>query len=80
VCVICFVTQLTTLILVRTVEFMCRLILARLRVIFCWLSWPFTLVTQSGGRLTCTVRVAIRMACSVVDVVCLWKDNGNSTV
>jgi hypothetical protein len=41
---------------------------------FCWLSWPFTLVMQSGGRLTCTVIVAIRTACSVFDVVCLWRD------
>jgi hypothetical protein len=46
-----FVTQLTTLILVRRVEFMCRLFLVRLRVLFCWVSWLYTLVTQSGGTL-----------------------------
>ena len=73
---LCFVTQLTTLILVRTVEFMYRLFLASKRVLFCWLSWPLTLVMQCGGRLTCTV-IAIHTVCSVLDDVgaCYVKVN-----
>lgn len=70
---LCFVTQLITLVLVRTVEFMCGLFLVRLRVLSCWFSWPITLVMQSGGRVACTV-IAIRTACSALDVVCLWRD------
>jgi surfactin synthase thioesterase subunit len=57
---------------------MCRIFLVRVRVLFCCLSRPFTLVTlfggSMGGRLTCTVVVAIRTACSVLDVVYLWGD------
>jgi len=36
--------------LVWTIEFSCRLILERPRVLCCWLSWPLTLVAQSAGR------------------------------
>jgi len=59
-----FVTQLTTLTVVQTVEFSCWQILVKPRVL-CWLSWTLTVITQSGGRkLTyimmvakCTLRV-----------------------
>jgi hypothetical protein len=47
--------------LVWTVEFSCWLILFRPNVRFCWLSWPHTLVTQSGERnLPFIMLVAIR--------------------
>jgi hypothetical protein len=40
--------------------FSCRLILVRARVLFCWLFWPLTIVTQSGGcKLTSVVLVEI---------------------
>jgi len=45
-----FVTLLTTLVLVWMVEFSCWLISVKLCVLYCWLSWPLILVTQSGGR------------------------------
>jgi hypothetical protein len=55
-----FVTQLTTLTLVWTVEYLCWLILVRPCVLCCWLSLPLTLVSQSGGqRLTYVTMVAI---------------------
>ena len=56
-----FVTQLTTLTLVETVEFSCWLILVKPRVLCCWLSWTLTLITQSGGRKRAYIMmVAIR--------------------
>ena len=47
--------------LVWTVEFLCWLILVRPHILCCWLSWPLTIVTQSGGiELTYIMMVAIR--------------------
>jgi hypothetical protein len=55
-----FVTQLTTLTLVQTVEFSCWQILVKPHVLCCWLSWTLTVITQSGGRkLTSIMMVAI---------------------
>ena len=52
---------MTTLLPLWMVEFLCWLILVRLLVFCCWLSWPLTLVTQSGGRkLTSNMVVTIR--------------------
>jgi hypothetical protein len=46
--------------LVWTIEFTCWLILVKARVLFCWLFWPFTVVTQSRGyKLTSIMMVAI---------------------
>jgi hypothetical protein len=45
---------------VWTVEFSCILILVMPRAIFCWLSWPITLVMQFGGELPGIVMVALR--------------------
>jgi len=54
-----FVTRLTTLMVVWTVEFSSWPILVKASVLSCWLSWP--LVTQPGGReLTCCMMVGIR--------------------
>jgi hypothetical protein len=55
-----FLTQLTTFMLVGMVEFWCWLILVRLYVPYCWLSWPLNLVTLSGGtKLTYIMMVVI---------------------
>lgn len=45
-----FLSHMTTLMLVWTVEVSCWLILVRPRVICCCLSWPLGLVVQSSGR------------------------------
>ena len=46
--------------LVWMIELSCWLILVRLCVLCCWLSWPLTLVMQSGGRkLTYIIMVVI---------------------
>jgi hypothetical protein len=46
--------------LVWTIGFSCRLILVKARVLFCWLFWPLTIVTQSGGcKLMSIMMVAI---------------------
>ena len=52
---------MTTLMLAWMVEFSCWLILVRALVFCCWLSWPLTLVTQSGRRkLSSKMVVVIR--------------------
>jgi hypothetical protein len=48
--VLCIFYSLQTSMLVWTVEFSCWPILLRPNVRCCWLSWPLTLVTQSGER------------------------------
>jgi len=46
--------------LVGMVEFWCWLILVRLHVLYCWLSWPVNLLTLSGGaKLTYIMMVVI---------------------
>jgi len=45
--------------LVWTIEFTCRLILVKARVLFCWLFWPLTVVTQSHGYKLSVMMVAI---------------------
>ena len=58
---IVYIFQMTALMLVWMVYFSRWLILVRALVSCCWLSWPLTLVTQSGGRkLTSKMVVAIR--------------------
>lgn len=55
-----FITQWTAFMLVGMVEFWCWLILVRLHVLYCWLSWPLNLVTLSGGtKLTYIMMVVI---------------------
>jgi hypothetical protein len=70
--VLYIIYSLQTSMLVWTVEFSCWPILLRPSVRCCWLSWPLTLVTQSGERnLPFIMLVAIRS---------LRVERGNCTV
>jgi hypothetical protein len=66
-----FVNQLTTLMLVWTVEFSCLLILVRPCVLCFWLSWP--LVTQSGGRKLTYIMVVARRNLHIENGHCTAK-------
>jgi hypothetical protein len=68
-----FVNQLATLMLVWTVEFSCWLFLVRPCVLCFWLSWPLTLVTQSGGRKLTYIMVVARRNLHIENGHCAAK-------
>ena len=55
-----FVIQLTTLMLVWTVEFSCWLIFVSRRALCCWLSWQLTMETVWWKTADYIVMVAMR--------------------
>jgi len=62
-----------TLMLVWTVEFSCSLIWVRPHVLCCWLSWPFTLVMQSGRRKLAYIMIVAMCILHVKYVQCTVK-------